>query len=127
MFDSVSLQTENRFLNRFYKKILNQNLSDQWFQTKSLTSDLKNYTINNSGQFMLDDIFLKDFSGTFEIYDMIDDYWINIMITIESGILTNTKIEYLKIFGGFHFLLKRNEENIPHSSIVYLRRMVTTL
>lgn len=124
MFDSVSLQTENRFLNRFYKKILNQNLSDQWFQTKSLTSDLKNYTINNSGQFMLDDIFLKDFSGTFEIYDSPDGYWIDIMITIESGILTNTKIEYLKIFGGFHFLLKRNEENIPHSSIVYLRRII---
>ena len=124
MFDSVSLQTENRFLNRFYKKILNQNLSDQWFQTKSLTSDLKNYTINNSGQFMLDCIFLKDFSGTFEIYDMIDDYWINIMITIENGILTNTKIEYLKHYHGFHFLLKRNEENIPHSSIVYLRRII---
>jgi len=109
MFDSVSLQTENRFLNRFYKKILNQNLSDQWFQTKSLTSDLKNYTINNSGQFMLDDIFLKDFSGTFEIYDMIDDYWINIMITIENGILTKTYIQDLEHYILFHVHLNRNE------------------
>ena len=124
MFDSVSLQTENRFLNRFYKKILNQNISEQWFQTKSLTSDLKNYIINNSGQFMLDGIFLKEFSGTFEIYDMIDDYWIDIMITIENGLLTNTKIEYLKHYHGFHFLLKRNDEHIPKSSIDYLRRII---
>lgn len=131
LFDSIKFENENNFLQRFSKKIVGVEQSKIWFQTKSLTSSMLTYTINNNNQFMLNDIFLKGFSGTFEVYAYEDEYWIQLFLTIEDGMMTKQQIEYIRYWGKssspefkFQFQTLSQNENIPSSSFVYLRRMI---
>jgi hypothetical protein len=97
-----------------------------WFQTKSLTTSMNRFVINNSGQFTYDGIFLKDFSGTFEIYAFEDEWWLQLYLTIEHGMLTNLQTEYIEYYNGFKINFQKVTENIQHSSIDYLRRIIET-
>lgn len=124
MFDDVILENENNFLQRFCKKIINQPFDKMWFQTKSLTNTMSRFVINNSGQFTQDGVFLKDFSGTFEIYAFECEWWFQLYLTIENGMLTNLQTEYIDYHKGFRFNFQKLQENISFSSIVYLRRII---
>jgi len=99
LFDTVVLEIDdNRFLNRFTKKILHEKLNDIYFQTKSLGSNMVNYLIDRDGRFRIDDgPYLSNFSGNFEIYQMSRGYWFSFMIYISRGWLSNITVQEIKI------------------------------
>lgn len=85
---------------------------------------MSRFVINNSGQFTQGGVFLKDFSGTFEIYAFEHEWWFQLYLTIENGMLTNLQTEYIDYHKGFCFNFQKLQENIPFSSIVYLRSII---
>jgi hypothetical protein len=130
VFDSVYFHSNTPFLKRL-SRIYSFVLKDWEFQTKDLVNECRTFYINTDNQFIHEGVWLKEFSGSFDLYSNLPYsksghwIWIDGVLIIERGMLTKTIIQRVTIqhnsYISFHKFI---EPGIPLNSRIYLRGML---